>query len=88
MKGAMYSSIPGFVGIEGVFYATNEQIAKARKILSEGNGYEQVGIDGHYHISECTIIDLRGLGLRILYEEDEQLKSIVSKLFEDNVSRA
>jgi len=89
MKEVLYNSIMGFIGMNGVVYASPDLMQNAREILSRGNGYEQIGINGYYHIGDCTIIDMRGLGLRIQYEKDEQLESIVSRLFsKENASQA
>jgi len=76
-----YSSIKLFSGVPYIVYTLPESLESARKLLSQINGFELIESQRHYRIGNCTVVDLKGLGLEIGFENYEDLSSVEAELF-------
>ena len=81
VKEVVYSSVAGFRDFDGVVYVKDDALKIARDFLKNNNPPKYVSIDTHYTIEGCVVIDFKGLGLRICYDDESKLSSLVEKLF-------
>lgn len=87
MKEVLYTSWKHLNGICDVNCLGEKIIEDAKKYLRDNVKKSSSGSGVNYFYYGCLVKDLNNLGLKICSEDENNIRSLASKLFED-VSRA